>query len=583
MYVLGIHQGHDSNVTLVKDGKIIASVNEERFTRIKHYGGVPYQSIQFCLNSTNIDIKDLNKVVFPTIDTYSQIEVLFDLKKNESYLKTNPEVERKPADYIRMLAVRTLRVLKMWIPLELPIYIKKFPLGSNTVVEHIEHHLAHAAASYYSCGFKEKTLVITADGSGDGLSTTIWIGENGELKSLAKIGRTGSLGIFYGLITEALGWWIGDGEGKTMGLAPYGSTKKTYGVLNKFLPTYKYGKLQKGAYGGLAGVWEDFATFQYHLPQAEEIQKLIKKYGAENIAAEAQRCLEEQLLNLVKHWVEKEKVSSLALGGGVFLNVKANQRIWETLKLKNFFVYPDPADSGLSAGAALYGYFSENKNQFKYNKQITNLYFGPSYSLAQIEDILKKRKIAYEKFNQKEMIKKIAHLLYKNKVVALFNGRMEVGPRALGNRSILMSPLRAENKDIINKTVKYREAFRPFCPSLTDKAAKKYLTNTSPNPSFMIISFSVPNNVRERIPAVVHVDGTVRPQVLKRKDNNFYYDLIEEFGKLTGDPVLLNTSFNIKGQPIVCSPQDAIKCFYDTGIDYLVLENEILLVKEGVS
>lgn len=579
MYVLGIHQGHDSNVTLVKDGKIIASVSEEKFTRIKHSASTPYRGLNWILKEVGITIKDLDLIVFPSVEKYDQIEVLLGLQKKGFYIKDNPEIKKNIYDHIRLLAVKLLRLLNLWIPLENPVYIPKIPVSGKTKILHVEHHLAHAATAYYTCGFQKKTLVVTSDGSGDGLSVTVFVGEQGKLAQRAKFGRESSLGAFYGLVTEALGWWIGDGEGKTMGLAPYGSTKRTKGVLDEFSPQFKNGQLKKGYNWGLAGVWEDMGTFHYHHKDAQKVQKLIKKYGRENIAAEAQRVLEQQLINIINAWVKNEKVDNLALSGGVFLNVKANQRIWEEGLVKNLYIYPDAGDAGLSAGAALHGYFLKNPQKYKFTKQLENVYFGPSYKTDEIEKILKTRKIIYDKFPRQEIVKRMANLLAENKIVAIFNKRIETGPRALGNRSILMSPLKAENKDIINNTIKYRESFRPFCPTILDSASKTYLKNPSPNSNFMIISYDVPDEVKNKIPAVVHVDGTVRPQVLKRKNNPFFYDLIEEFGRITGVPVLLNTSLNIRGESIVCSPQDALKCFYDTGIDYLIFEEQILLSK----
>ena len=404
---------------------------------------------------------------------------------------------------------------------------------------------------------------------------TVWIGEQGNLSPRMKVGNNGSLGLFYSLVTEALGWWIGDGEGKTMGLAPYGNTKKTGGVLDKWRPHYEEGILKKGVNFGAVGAWSNPAgTIHWHMREVREVKKLVDRYGAENIAAEAQKVLEEEMVPLIISWLNKEKTRNLAVSGGVFLNVKLNQRLCESRAMNRFHVYPDAGDGGLSAGAALYSYYRLRKG--KYNSIIKSVYWGKGYSDDYIENLLKTRRLKYRKQSESDLYKIVARKLTENKIIGWFNGKMETGPRALGNRSILMDPRRAINKDIINQTVKYREAFRPFCPSMTLAAAKKYLVNYINNAYFMVISFNVTKEAKKDIPAVVHVDGTARPQIVTEETNKPFYYLIKEFGNLTGVEALLNTSFNVKGEPIVSSPSDALKCFIDTGMDYLVLGNFII-------
>lgn len=576
-YILGIHVGHDSSAALIKDGKIVAAAAEERFTGLKHYSLLPLRSLDFCLKQENIQIEDISKIVIPSIGRQENIEVLLGRLKQGTVKKENAGKGKTPLDYLRYFMVEVFRHLGIWTPLVPPSYAKTYKYPLTKPLLYIEHHLAHGASAYYTSGFNEKTLVITADGSGDGLSTTVWVGEKGKLTPRLKVGREGSLGAFYGLVTEALGWWVGDGEGKTMGLAPYGSYKKTRGILDEFLPFYENGKLKRGFNWGFPGIWEDMGGAHFHFADTPKIIKLIKKYGKENVAAEAQRVLEEQLVNFTRYWIEKEQVKYLATAGGVFLNVKANQRIWELGLLKDYHIYPDAGDGGISAGAALYGYFNDSSDEKI--PPLTNVYFGPAYSNREIEDVLKVRQIQYLYLNNKELIKKAAQLLSENRIIGWFQGRMEVGPRALGNRSILMDPSKPDNKDIINSRVKYREPFRPFCPSTIDKEAQKYFKNLPPDPSYMVISLDVIESEKKNIPSVTHVDGTARPQVLKRKDNSRFYDLIEEFGKITGIPVLLNTSFNIRGKPVVVSPDEAVQCFYNTGLDHLILGNFLISKK----
>lgn len=572
MKVLSIHFGHDSSAAIVSDGVVIAAAQEERFTRLKHYSQMPIRSIEFCLKSNNLKISDIDLIVIPALTTRPELTALLNLKEKVGAVASGESVKKDMSYWIKFLLINIIQKLHQTTLIQTPTYISNYSTKGIEVIN-IEHHLAHAASAYYSSGFKEETLVFTADGSGDGQSLTIWKGKDSKLESIYKVGRDGSLGAFYSTVTEALGWIVGDGEGKVMGLAPYGNTKKTKGVLDFIRPVYKNGKLVKKYNWGWPGVWFDMSTEHWHFAQSENVQKLIKKYGAENIAAEAQHVLEDELVNIISYWLKKTGCKYLASAGGVMLNVKANQRIWETGLLKNMYVFPDSGDGGVAVGAALYGYYLRSKK--KEFKKIDSVYWGPSYTNKEIEDILKVRNISYKKFDNKEMVATVSKLLSKGKIVGWFQGKMEVGPRALGNRSILMDPRDLKNKDIINSRVKYREGFRPFCPSIIDVAAKEYLENI-PDAHFMIVSSNVNKDKIKNIPAVTHVDGSARPQVVTKKINPLFYDLIKSFGDITGVPVLLNTSFNIKGEPVVCTPQDAIKCFFDTGLDYLSMGNFLI-------
>jgi carbamoyltransferase len=560
MNILGVHIGHDSGACLVVDGKIVADVAEERFSRVKHYAGAPFKSIRYCLESMNMTIKDIDIIAVPSMYPMPLLDIIFGLKGHKAESKSE---KYKIINFARQFTKR-----KRTTP---PIYIKLFPISNKTEIMHVEHHLAHAASAYYTTSAKDKTLIVTCDGAGDGFSFCIWRGENNKIEPLYKMGTEASIGWFYSNVTEALGWWHGDGEGKTMGLAPYGSYERCKGVLDKFYPKYDNGKVVETYNYGIAGMWNEAGAIQWHFDDAIEIKKLIDKCGRENIAAEAQRVLEEQVLKVIIPWLEKEKTHSLACSGGVFLNVKLNQRVWEKTKLNNHHIFPNAGDSGLAAGAALYAYYQNNKNAERHD--IDNLYWGPEFSNKEIEDILKLRNLKYQYCENMEEV--VVEHLSENKIIAWFQGRMESGPRALGNRSILMSPRKTENKDIINARVKFREAFRPFCPSMTFEVYNDILANARPE-YFMITSFDVREDKRSDIPAVVHKDGTVRPQTVKKDFNPKFWELIDTFRKKTGVPVLLNTSFNIMGEPIICNPREAIRCFYDNGIDYLVLGDFIL-------
>ena len=397
-----------------------------------------------------------------------------------------------------------------------------------------------------------------------------------KITKLHTFPTSASLGWFYSNVTEALGWWHGDGEGKTMGLAPYGDHTKCQGVLDKFTPKFAKGDLVEPHDFGRPGYWNEAGAIQWHLKESYEIQELVKKYGPEHIAAEGQRVLEEQVKNLVFPWLEKENTRNLCASGGVMLNVKLNQRLWESGKINQHHTYANPGDSGLAVGAALHVY-----HQFIPAAPIhavEDLYWGPEYADNTIEAALKLRHLDYKRVENIEEY--AAGQLANNKILGWFQGRMESGPRALGARSILMSANHPDNKDIINARVKFREAFRPFCPSLLWEKREDYLEKAR-DEFFMITSFTCKEAKRKKVPAVVHADHTLRPQTVKKDFAPRYWNLINEFGKLTGEHLLLNTSFNVMGEPIVNHPREAIRCFYDNGIDMLVLGNFVLEKKKS--
>jgi carbamoyltransferase len=560
MKILGIHIGHDSGAALVHDGKIVADVAEERFLRVKHYCGLPIQAVDYCLKSQNLTMADIDIVAVPAAGSVADLNFLLDLKG----------AKREQATRKRQALEFATAIMKK-PGIKPPLYIKNFPLAPRTEIVHVEHHLAHAASAYYTSGTRDKQLIVTIDGAGDGVAVGIWRGEDGRIERLQTFPPAGSVGWFYSNVTEALGWWHGDGEGKTMGLAPYGDHTECQGVLDKFVPQYSNGTLVEPHDFGRTFCWNESGAIQWHLEEAYEIRDLIQRHGRENIAAEAQRVLEDQVKNIVFPWLQRENTRNLSASGGVMLNVKLNQRLWESGRIARHHTYANPGDAGLAVGAALYAYYQANPSAPIY--PIEDLYWGPEYSTKEVEDALKLRRIQYRQLDQVEAY--AAERLAEGKIVAWFQGRMESGPRALGSRSILMSANRAENKDIINARVKFREAFRPFCPSLLWEKKDEYLENAR-DEFFMITSFTCKEAKRNKVPAVVHADHTLRPQTVKQDFNPRFWHLISEFGKLTGEHLLLNTSFNLMGEPIVNHPREAVRCFYDNGLDSLVLGNFVL-------
>jgi carbamoyltransferase len=416
-------------------------------------------------------------------------------------------------------------------------------------------------------------LVFTVDGIGDDTSLSVWrVTPPTHFELLYREGASGSIGWFYGLVTEGLDWWVGDGEGKTMGLAPYGSTRGVEGVLDEFCPRYEGGRLVKPHDFGKLGFWSDVATLHWHFEEVDRIRALIDKHGREAIAAEAQRVLEREMLDIVRHWLSRERTRVACFAGGVMLNVKMNQRVWESGLLDEQYIFPESGDGGLAAGAALLANAALGGTLAR--EPLSQIYWGPAYDDGLIRNLLDERHIAYATTD--DPARAAAERLAAGKIVGWFQGRMETGPRALGGRSILMDPSKAENKDIINARVKFREAFRPFCPSMTPDAARDLLDPRARAERYMITSFDVKPEARARIAAVVHADGTARPQIVEESINPLFFRVLREFGARTGVECLLNTSFNIKGEPIVCHPREAIRCFFDTGLDSLVMGSFVL-------
>jgi len=560
MNILGIHLGHDSCAALIVNGHIVVDVQEERFTRIKHYSGIPFKSVAQCLELGGLTMSDIDGIAIASESQLPDLNFLFEFPAGHEQKKSKQ----------RML-LEFARKKKGFALQGLPLYMKRLKVDPKTKIFNVNHHLAHAASAYFTSGTAEKQLIVTSDGAGDGHSTCIWRGEAGQITPLRKWGTDASLGWFYSNVTEAIGWCHGDGEGKTMGLAPYGNPDNCRGVLSKFHPRFENGELVAPHDFGQPYQWNEAGVLQFHFDEAYEIEKLVEKYGKEDISAEGQRVLEEQMFEIVFPWLERENVTNLTCAGGIFLNVKLNQHIWETGKVERQHIFPNAGDSGLAVGAALYA-CHQLAPESPY-PVLEHLYFGNEFNNEQIREILDLRKVSYQWVDDPSRY--AAERLAENKIVAWFQGKMESGPRSLGNRSILMSANNPENKDMINARVKFREGFRPFCPSLLWEKKEDYLEGCR-DEFFMITSFTCKQEKRDKVPAVVHADQTLRPQTVKKDFNDRYWNLINEFGKLTGEYLVMNTSFNLMGEPIMSHPRDAIRCFYDNGMDCLVIGNFVL-------
>jgi carbamoyltransferase len=564
MYIIGIGcYYHDSSACLLKDGVLLAAAEEERFTRIKHDTSFPINSINYLLESQNITMKDVDYVAF--------------------YEKPFLKFERVISQHLEMFprSIKTfVSSMPSWITEKLRVVrtLRK-KLGFKGDVFFVNHHMAHAASSFLISPFK-KAAVVTVDGVGEWSTATYGIAESESINLLKEIRFPHSLGLLYSTITAYLGFSVNNSEFKVMGLSAFGDmNKKTnlyYQKLSKVIDVREDGSLLL-----------DMLYFAYHYKDRMPSQKLcelldgpITKKGSEmtkrhkDIAAALQMIDEEVMTKILNHTYKETKCENLVIAGGQGLNSVFNGKILRSTPFKRVWIQPASGDGGCSIGAAFYAYnvILGHKRKFVMNHS----FWGPGFSAEFVKDFLKKNRIKHTKFkNDKELLRKVARLIHDNNVVGWFQGRMEWGPRALGSRSILSNPCNPKMQDILNLKVKHREKFRPFAPVVCEDDAAKYFDCDVPIPEptdFMLMVYPIRKDSQSKIPAVTHVDGSGRLQTIRRLQNPLYYDLIKEFGRMSGIPILINTSFNIRGEPIVCTPYDGYKCMMGTGIDCLVID-----------
>ncbi|MBU90160.1 hypothetical protein CMO94_01355 [Candidatus Woesearchaeota archaeon] len=553
---------HDSSAALLKDGIIVAAAQEERFTRKKHDTSFPINAIKFCLKSQNITIDDIAYVGF-----YEKPFLKFERVLSQ-HLEMFPKSFKTFLSSIPSWINEKLRVTKT---------IKK-KLKYKGDVLFIEHHLAHAASSFLVSPFEE-AVIITTDGVGEWTTTTYGFGKGSGIELIKEIKFPHSIGLLYSTITAYLGFSVNNSEYKVMGLSPYGNMDKNTN------PYYK--KLWEVIDVKEDGSFRfDMGYFIFHYADRMPSKKMCKLLDGpvrspeseisqrhKDIAAAVQMITEEILTKIINHIYKVIKCDNLILAGGVALNSVYNGKILRNTDFKNIWIHPDAGDGGTSIGVASYIYNSILGH--KRNYIFRNAYLGPKYSTQEIMSFLDKNKIKYSEFkDEKELIKTSAKMIYDNYVVGWFHLGMEWGPRALGARSILSNPRNPKMQEILNQKVKHREKFRPFAPVVCEDDALKYFDSDVPIPEptdYMLMVYPIKKEWQKKIPAVTHVDGSGRLQTVRRQQNVLYYDLIKEFGSLSGIPILINTSFNIRGEPIVCTPYDAYKCMMGTGIDCLVM------------
>ena len=578
-YILGISESHTSSAALLKDGEIVAAASEERFTRKKLQAGIPKNAIKYCLDFAKIDEEDLNCVAIAditppifstqktkiqnpktlsafknlTFDIEQSLEqhlpktrdLFYNIYKNLAKLKTNSKFKFRLKNLQKALSLKE----------------EKFTF--------VPHHTCHAYSALFASPFptdSQPTLIATADGVGDFESATLSKFHNFKFQKLVSVNSQQSLGFFYLHITQLLGMKPIEDEYKVMGLAGYVDKKKSQDVYQILTPYFKLEKSKNR--------WA-IAVNEFHLWR--KLPTLLKYKRFDTIAAAAQQILEEILTDWIENALRNYKIENIACGGGVFANIKVNQKIAQIKSLKKAFFMPSPTDETNAIGAAYWCHFTKTGH---IPKSLDNLYLGPSFSQEQIQSALKlltKNPNVHIK-REKDINGIVANLLAKGEVVARFAGRMEFGARALGARSILAHPGKLELVSFLNLAIKNRDFWMPFAPTILRERTEDYLKVHKADSPFMNVAYNTTPKGQVDLTAAIHPhDKTTRPQILDLHINPSYYDLVKKFERLTGIGAVLNTSFNLHGEPIVCTPQDAIRTFLDSGLKYLQIETYLLI------
>ena len=582
---------HDSAAALLIDGKIIAAAQEERFTRKKHDPSYPFHSIKFVLEEAGLKLNQVDQIVF-----YEKPFLKFE-RLLETYLAFAP---KGFTSFLMSMPVwlREKLFQKNFIFDQLKKNDKNF--NDIDKISFSEHHFSHAASAFYPSPFEE-AVIVTLDGVGEWATTTLAVGKSNKITMLKEIYFPHSIGLLYSAFTYYTGFKVNSGEYKVMGLAPYGEPKYADIIFKELIDVKDDGSFRLNMKyfnfaTGLTMTNEKFSKL-FGEKVRDPKKELLTQFHMD-IAASVQLVIEKIVLRLVENIQKETKIKNLCLAGGVALNCVANGKIIKNKIFENVWIQPASGDAGGSLGAALAYWFQELSQPRiidKFNDSMNGSYLGPRFSEVEIEKDLNLLGAKFKKYNDKELIEKIANELNNEKIVGWFQGRMEFGPRALGCRSIIADPRSEKMQKNLNLKIKYRESFRPFAPSILRQDIKDWFEMDCDSPYMLLVAdvkkdiqiketeknkqlFGIDrlNLKRSSIPAVTHVDYSARIQTVHKSTNPKYYNLIEEFKKKTNCPILVNTSFNIRGEPIVCSIEDAFRCFMGTELDILVCENFIL-------
>ncbi len=565
MYTLGIScYYHDSAAALLKNGSVIAAVEEERFSRKKFDDGFPKLAIDWCLKETGVKPNEIDLIAF-----YDKPVLKFE-RLLDNYIAVAP---RGLTSFLHVIPKWIHK--RLWIKDEIKKHLKGF---SNEII-FPEHHMSHSAYAFYTSPFTEAAL-LNVDGVGEWTTTSFGIAKNNSITMTNDIRWPHSLGLFYSAFTYFLGFKVNEGEYKLMGLSSYGKPKFYDEILDKIIDVKDDGSIRL-----------NMKYFAFTHDKVMTNQKFSDFFGIEprkesestsqihfDLGASAQKVLEDVLLKMANHIHIKTEMKNLCLGGGVALNGVANYRLLKESPFENIHIPPSPGDAGSAIGCAQYAFFIHQKQkriieQNHATRIRENVYLGPSFDEDSITKFLDAKKIKYEKLSRQSLLEKTAKKISDGNIVGWYQGKMEWGPRALGNRSILADPRNSTMKDILNEKIKHRESFRPFAPSVLEEFSSDYFEIDIPSP-YMLMVAKVKQP--EKIPAVTHVDGTARLQTVSKESNPLYYELINQFYKITEIPIVINTSMNVMGEPIVNTPSDAYNMILKTDMDYLVLGNNLI-------
>lgn len=602
MYILGLNIGHDATAVLLKDGRIAAAIAEERVSRVKFHFGFPYGAIREVMRIEGITGKDIHKVVlsFDNDIKQSPFHLTDTIVRRSGTIDPSNEIDNKTKfNVIREMVYRKLITEKKYWKkaaqyAEESIFeaIKKCGITEFTLSTQ-DHHYCHAATAYYEGG-QDRALIVTMDGAGDGLCATVSTGIDGDIRKIAEVSDYYSLGRFYSAITKYLGFKRNRHEGKITGLAAYGNPEKLYKKMKQLIDLTEDGKGFKsplaGSIKGDKLRMKELGNFIKGTYYGHNFTNLYMDFlrtecaneSREDIAAACQKLTEDLVVEYIKPFLKETGMKHVMLAGGIFANVKVNQRVLEMEGVESIFVHPNMGDGGSAAGAA----YIEHCNMLKAKKEkfipfsIETVYYGPSFNDDEILERLKQYDVEYRKSDN--VCREGAELISKKTVVGWFQGRMEYGPRALGNRSILFDPTDKSINDWLNKRLK-RTEFMPFAPSGLIDGAEDVFVNYKAGeyPSyFMTITFDVKEQWQKVINAVNHVDNTARPQIVKPEQNELYYGILQEYRKISDLPLFVNTSFNMHEEPIVCTPDDAIRSLLKDCVDVLIIGNYVVRARK---
>lgn len=561
--ILGLnHSGYDASSALIKDGKILAAITEERLNRQKHSKSFPIESIKECLKIAGLKFEDIDMITTgwnPSI----HLQKLFSSRSNA--IRFRPEYLYSVPNFLMQLHKGNAVKNNSFTEINL--------LDNQIHLRYVNHHLAHAASSFYLSSFKE-SAILSVDGFGEKETVFFGMGKGSKISHIKSIYSPHSIGIFYLALTEFLGFQPNSDEWKVMGASAYGNPGKYYHKIKSLVKFDANGNFE------MDGSYFDYFSFDSKHSYSDKMVQLLgepRESSAKitqrhyDIAAAAQKVTEDAMFSLLDFLYNETSCKNVVLSGGVAMNSLLNGKITSCTDFENVFVSPFPDDNGVSVGSALY-YYHHIMNKPR-TKQFVSNYLGPGFSNDFIKSELEKSKIKYS--HEKDVCKAAARYIADGRIIGWFQGRMEFGQRALGNRSILADARAKDMKDKINLAIKFREPFRPFAPSILEEHYHEYFENAAPTP-FMEKIFFIKKDKRDIIPAVTHVDGTGRLQTVTKEQNRLYWTLIDDFRKITNVPLILNTSFNLKGEPIVCTPNDAIRTFYSCGLDALFIGDYVI-------